>query len=462
MTWKTYSLVATAILIFAATSRFACLGNWSFASDEIGTFLEVEAYRNPAASRITGKDNNVPKMIPLAMEIHDRGIRWFGNDERGSRTTMALFGIAQMIVLAIGLPKLFGQVATLSTLLLVTMWPEHLFYCQYHRFYAPVAFFTTSAMVLSAYRTWPTTIVAAICATAAFMTHTLGATAIGGLVAGAWLQYLFDRKSGMAIAIATTMYAIAAACYIYFVIVPLGIEKADDSHWAGLGLINGLKSGVSQASLPVLLLSVPGALLLWKSNRTQAAFWIVQVGVWAGCLLVLPIAIPFHTAYSFPLAIGLLITAGYALGTIVEAIWSRHKTAAIALAIGIALLNLPAMASHYVDGSRHDFRSAADWIHDRLQPGDSLGTLQGDKFEYYQPSLTGRWTRIPPKDFDAWAATMIPQRGKFWLAIPGGRTGVPMPWKTWVERVAVLRKTIVRERYDYHSFPIFIFEIVQP
>jgi hypothetical protein len=70
--------------------------------------------------------------------------------------------------------------------------------------------------------------------------------------------------------------------------------------------------------------------------------------------------------------------------------------------------------------------------------------------------LNGRWLRLSSKDIDNWLDEHRPPNGKVWIVLPGGRGGMPDPWREWAQRVGRLQTTIVHRRFDYHEYPIFI------
>ena len=452
-----------AVLALAAALRFAGIGQWSFASDELGTFWEVGLFLDPSAAPPDNPDANVPKMIPLAMLIHRVGHLCFGTNEAGCRTMMALFGVGQILLCGLGLPGLVGRSATLGCVLLLALSPEHLFYSQYHRFYMPAAFFATAAFLAAARaaRTdsvaWMLT--AVVAAGAAVLTHTFLGLVFIGLVGGAALGRVGvrGRPFGRAFAVAlggAMIVAVFAAVYLY----PLGKGKATEYPWAGFSPAHAVFSSISQLSWPVALFIGPGGLLLRSKDRAAAWFWGVQAAVWCGAVVALPLMLPFHSAYVFPLNLPMFVLAGCAMSGIVDRLSAANTWGARAMFVAIPLLNVPSVVSHYQDGSRHDFRAASQWIAEHIGTDDFVVAVQADKLEFYQPTLHGRWDRPPSRDIPEWIARHRSRNGVTWIVIPGGRGGLPAPWAEWCDRDVRVRATILHRRFDYHEYPIFILE----
>jgi hypothetical protein len=449
-----------AVVMLAGVLRVAGLGRWSFASDELGTFAEVEQLFGEARLSEDDPDRNVPRLVPLATALHATGYALFGRDEFGSRTLPALFGLAQVIVVGLGLRGLAGRTTAIAAALLLALSPEHLFYSQYNRFYAPAALFGSLAFLAAARAVkvdsarWMA--VAVIATLAGILVHALLGLVFGGLAAALLLLWLFRDLRSRRLWIVVLAGALVAALYAALYLYPLGRDKAVSYWWTGYSIPRALLSGVSQVSWPVALFAVPGLLVLWKRDRAQAIFWVAQAAVWAGALVILPRVLPFHSAYVFALNLPLFVLAAAGFAEIADRLSERSRAIAVVVAGCLFLLNLPAVASHYRDGSRHDFRAAAHWIAERIGPDDVIVAVQGDKLARYRPELEGRWHRLPARDIPQFVESRRPASGRVWIVLPGGRGGLPEPWREWAERVGRPQTTIVHSRFDYHEYPIFI------
>jgi hypothetical protein len=243
-----------------------------------------------------------------------------------------------------------------------------------------------------------------------------------------------------------------AGLYLY----PLGHDKAVGYRWSGYSIAHALLSSITQMSWPVALFAGPGLILLWQRDRVQAMYWSVQTAVWLGSFVVLPMLLSFHSAYAYALSLPVFVLAAVTIGEIADHLVERGRTAAGLTLLALLLLDLPSLASYYEDGSRHDFRAAANWIAERMRPNDIIVAVQGDKLGYYRPELEGRWYRLPFREIPQWLATKRPKNGRVWIVITGSRTGMNQPWGEWAEKAGRLQTTIVHPRFDYHEYPIFI------
>lgn len=457
-----------AILLLAVVLRMTGIGQWSFASDELGTFKDVQEFRGWETYAQDDPDRNLPRMIPLAMGLHVIGHSLFGTDEAGSRLLPAVFGILQILVVGLGLRSVLGKSVALAAVLLLALAPEHIFYCQYHRFYTPAAFFASTIMLAAAQsikqnsKRW--TSLAVTLALLGIFVHTLLGMVLGGLLCSFALIVACDRTRRNVLQLIIVAVGVALAVAVAgLYLLPMAKEKAVDYVWAGYSTKRAILSGIVQVSWPVLLLAVPGFFLLWRRNRDQGIFWGTQVAVWVGAIFLLPRLIPFHSGYVFPLCLPIYVCAGVGLAAVVESVSVHTGRLVAAMMLGVlVLVDLPVLVSYYQDGSRHDFRAAANWLGDRVGPDDLILAVQGDKLSYYRPELAGRWQRPPNKEVELWLESRRPANGRVWYFLPGGRSGMPEPWREWAERTGRLQATIVHRRFDYHEYPIFILQEQPP
>lgn len=455
---RRYSLALVALLCLAVLMRGAGIGHWSFASDELGTFNEVHAFQHGPINP-DDPDANVPKMIPVAMALLHVGHVLFGTDEAGCRTVTALCSLLQIASVGFGFASLLGRRNTWWACLLLTTAPEHLFYAHYHRFYAPAALFVTWSAIAMWHAVRGTSVVWLFVACGAswlaMLTQTLTASITGALVLAAFTAAATIRKRFILI---TGVNVLLVGLFAVFYLYPLGKGKAIGYAWVGNTIPQAIYGGIEQLSLLVAVFVAPGWFMVWH-DRSKAWFLAAYGACWMGTMLLFPKLIPFHSAYLFPLNVFCFMCAGIALGHVV-----RGFAWPMGLLMGGAMLglNVPGVLSYYQDGNRHLFREAATHMVQVLGPEDVIAFVQGDKFEYYEPSLHDRWRRLPPRDFEQHAEERKPMKGRLWIVIPGGRNGVQEPWRMWVQQRCRLRYIVRSRRYDYHDYPILFFTLEPP
>src|SRR5205085_360533 len=147
--------------------------------------------------------------------------------------------------------------------------------------------------------------------------------------------------------------------------------------------------------------------------------------VWLVAALVLPCVVVYHPAYIFPLALGPFALAGIAAGRIYEALCAREGRLAAGAALAcVCAFDLPGLVSHYRDGSRHDFRTAAQYIAQHRQAGDQVATTAPELLGHYADACR---TAVAVSETDPVPALeRLSHTGRrLWIVLPSDRGGLP-------------------------------------
>lgn len=455
---RRFWLAFVAVLAVAAGARAAYLGKWAFASDELGSFKDIERYRNPPTGS-AHPDEVLPQVIPLSMLALNAGHTLFGSDEGGCRVVVALFGLAHVAVVVLGLSLVTSRTVALTAGLLLALSVEHIFYSQYHRFYTLAALLAGCATLAAArsVKVGSAGWMAAACVFAclAVLAHTLVGTVFGILLVGGLIAAFAGTKRPLLVAVGGSVVALA---WLALVVLPVVGDKAGLKSWTGYSSAHAVFGAVGQVSWPVCLLAIPGLAIMWKRDRSQALFWAAAGCVWAGSAVVLPKVLPYHPAYIFPLMLPVFVFAAVAVAEIVSAIRANSGSAAAILVwLLLPLLNLPSLASYYQDGNRHDFRAAAAYLTEHIGPNDRILSNELDKLLHYRPELRTQIVNQPRSAPPSDALAMVPPGGRLWVVCSGGRNGFEASWEKWVYANCHQDTVIGRSRYDYYAFPVWVF-----
>lgn len=462
MSRRAFLLTALALAVLAGGLRFARLGSWPFAGDELGTFKEVALFVGQREAEAGSGDDKVPGMIPVAMLAHAAGGNLFGRDEFGARVLPALFGTALVVVVFVGLVRPLGCAAALMTALLLALSPEHLFHSQYHRYYnlaallAALSLLAGAAAVERGSGRWA--LLASLAALALLLAHTIQGVLLVGLFAGTLVSF---RAAGRPIiwrvpAIVAAAGGLAGLLLVGY-LLPLGRDKLHaESGWRGYGVFRAVASSVLQVGVPVLLLAVLGALLLRRERRGAAAYWSTQALLWLGVSVVLPLVLPFHTEYVFPLMLGPFVLAGAAAGHVLTRLWQEQRLAAGVWVVVVCGLGLPRLVSYYADGNRPDYRTAARFVAEHQRPGDRMASVAPGMLRHYEPGLP-RGAILP---LDAPAANLrrlSRESGRLWIILQAGRTGWDDETQDWLGHHCSLELLVRSRRFDYSEFVVGVF-----
>ncbi|MCX7664578.1 MAG: hypothetical protein N2112_03430 [Gemmataceae bacterium] len=375
-------------------------------------------------------------------------------------------GWLQILILGILLPFIFNREISLGVVICLTLSPEHIFYSQYHRFYTITAFFATLSILMGLLAFSRESIFYLILALATsiivLFCHTLSACIVGIIFLMTLIDYYFHKPQSGKKFILIAGLGLFLSCLIFFLyLYPLGKSKVIDYNWRGLSPFDALASSISQLSWPIFLSSLLGGGILYYFNRCLFIKVFVVCFAWISMVLLLPQVLTFHSAYVFPMNIGYFILSGITIGVAAQHLTILFRSSFrmvifLAIITFLPFMNLPALVSYYQNGNRHDFRRAAQWLVENTTENDFLAVLEGDKLEYYQPNLKGRWKKLPRKDYEVWFHNHRSLVGRNYFVFPAGRYGIPSEWKSWVEKNGSIQTTIVARRFDDHDYPIII------
>jgi hypothetical protein len=250
----------------------------------------------------------------------------------------------------------------------------------------------------------------------------------------------------------TTVFVLAlAAFYLY----PLARGWNRGEGW-GSSPTHQLMASVYEIGWPVALLAALGAVSAVRLRNEQGCYWLSWAALWAFASAALPLVIVFHSAYVFPLALGVLVLAGMAAGQIYCFLRQQSLVLATAWIAIVCALNLPSLASHYSDGSRHDYRTAAQYITKHWQPGDHVAAVAPGALRRYSDSCQDAvslqtWDPLPElKQLGA-------QPGRTWVVIPSNRPGKSEELRKWLGANCTQELELKPQRYDYREHVVEVY-----
>ena len=456
---STRLLVALAVLVLAGGLRVAKLGAWSFAGDEVASVQEADALLDDRA--VTDDPiTRLPRVTPVGVAVHGSSYRSLGRTEFAARLPAAVVGALLCAIAVVGLWSALGGWTATAVGLLLALNPECIFYSQYNRYYSLGLLFAVGSILcaLQAVRTNSGSWMVRACCLAALglFTHLLLAGLFAGLFAVAWLAPSATKKERLRLALVVVWFGIAVALVGYFYLLPLVRGWNAGVNW-GYSLPRAVLGGANQLGVPTALLAALGAVLMLAGKHPLRGFWAVWAAGWLASLVVLPKFIAFHPGYSFLFLFGPIVLAGYAVGVIAEKLAEAGGKCAAVTWIGVAvLLNAPALASHYADGTRHDFRSAAHYITERRQPNERVAAVSPGNFAFYAPELADA-ERLNPDRLMEGFRTIAELKRPCWIMVLGGRTPRDGDVQNWLNENCRLKASIRKPRVDYYDFVVDLY-----
>ncbi len=233
------------------------------------------------------------------------------------------------------------------------------------------------------------------------------------------------------------------------------------NHWNqgelwGYSTTRSLMASVNMIGWPVALLALLGMLLSLQERTAQNWYWMTCALGWGAATVVLPRVVVYHPEYVFPFALSVMVIAGCAIGDIYEFLATRSKLIG-ATWIAIACLgSLPSVASHYVDGSRTDMRTAARYVQKNWSAGDRVTGPAMGLFLHYAP---GCEPAIPLTFSDqvSQLEKLAAGPGRLWIVLKSGRAGLSEQVGRWLGKHCSHELKVCGQRFDYYESVVDVF-----
>jgi 4-amino-4-deoxy-L-arabinose transferase-like glycosyltransferase len=455
------SLIALLVMAVAGALRFHRLGDWPFALDEIVTGAEARALFDPLVAPSDSQISRLPKIVPVGHIISWVSVSVFGADEFGSRVGPAVMGTLMVGAVFLLAEKQFGRrTATIIALLLASS-PSYVFQSQVARFYSAAAFFAGMTMLLGglAARTGAVTWIVLACTFAwvSLLTHTATIVLFPMLCLGVLAARHADTGAvhrGIVLTLSVAGILVCATVLLY--VKPLIDGWNTGASW-GYSVTHATLASLNILGWPMTLLAGLGLLLMFEGGRGQRWYWLCAIGAWAATTVVLPLLVPYHAWYAFPLSLSGLVLAGYAISDIYGRLRTTGRLAGV-LWVGVVLgLNLPSLASHYVDGSRTDIRTAARHVTELWGSGDLVATTRVDTFRYYTeaklPLVGLRTGDAAVPELEALTAG----GHRVWVVLESTRGGLSPHLHRWLLANTRHRFRVSRKRFDYYENAVDVY-----
>ncbi len=355
------------VVLLALALRFYQLGERPFHDDELATFGETDSLMHGPASPLLTSEDRLPRAVPISYGVHWLDYTCFGRSERGSRVLSALLGSLTVLMIVAGMALAGAGTGTaLLAGTFVALWPQHIYFSQQNRFY--ITAYCTAALCMLAGtaslrgRSQLGMILASAVGLMGVLCHTTLLLLLPGLLGAVAMTALLGRdRSVWRLGVAPAI-AVVVGCGLYlFYVRPLLQAWNAEVGW-GLGPAGSLGAAAFKVGWPTLLLAGTGAVLALARRNEQDCYWLAWGGVWLGACLTMPLVMEYHSAYSFPPSLGLFVLAALSVAQIARYFAPTSALTATAWVGAACLLNLPALVSHYIDGSCPDYRAAGTYI----------------------------------------------------------------------------------------------------
>jgi hypothetical protein len=278
------------------------------------------------------------------------------------------------------------------------------------------------------------------------------AVTFGGVIAGAYAERHFPPRNVVLVFLVTL---IVVGIFFWMYLKPLLTGWNKGAAW-GYGIFHSVLGSVNMVGWPVALLSALGFLLLLYERKAQNWYWITCTLGWAAATVGFPLIVAHKPEYVFPLAISVVVLAGCAIGTVYEALRTRSALVGAAW-VGLACLgNLPSLASHYMDGSRPDMRTAAEYVRRNWQAGDRVTGFAMGLFRHYAQGCEPAIPLAPTRAVEE-LNKLADGKGRVWVVVESYRAGLPEDTRRWLGAHCSDELKVRRTRFDYADYSVDVF-----
>jgi len=418
----------TVLLVLAAITSLYCyrLGTWPWDHDEVLSLAEVGVVAPDAFPGPRDQVAKLAQLLPVWALIQSSALRVLPHDELGARLVPTACGVAVVVWSFVLGWRWRGSLFAWSLLAMVGGSQLMIWLSQQNRFYpiALLGLLATTAQVLSPTRSPVRALYGASLAALTMLTHALALVPLGLMAIASTTMTILARGSRTVL---VRSWAVALTALMVY---------ATHSRPIIAGWISGTTGGTSplvsllaQVGIPTLAFAFFGACAVIGGARTEnSARWWTIVAVLS---LLFAAAVPlllrnWNPRYALFLVPPLWVVAALGVETVLRGLPSSGLQ--IALLLAVLALQAPKLASHLLDGSRHDFRSAATVVAQANSGGLPVYSNWPATLQYYLSSArTRQVTDWPASDAVGRCPCFVVLGTNLWqpvLTVPGAQVTV--------------------------------------
>jgi hypothetical protein len=440
-------LVALAVLV-VLTLFIAPSGLWPWDHDEVHSLVELGLVPFDRFPGPLGQLERMHRLVPVWHFLQNAALSVLPHNEWGTRLLASTCGALVVILSFLAGLRARGAWFGWSLLVLMAGSQTLLWLSQQNRFYSLALLWTTLALLF----VWMPDqrrrydVLAGLCAGAAVLTHnlTLVVFALGAAAAIATWPFGSMPRSAARRALVTAV--VTAAIYVAYLRPLLTGWMSGDT-----GGTPSLVSFVAQVGIVPVALAVFGSVATITRAELRAFHWWLALLVLS---LVFVATTPWtlgnwNPRYGLFFMVPVWVMGAVGSAAIAEALAS--STLSVAWLVAVCVLLMPKLASHFVDGSRHDLRTAAHIVAGRAPADPVLSNWPAD-LQYYLEPLTGQHPRY-------WAPGQ---------AFPVNNAVVVIGSNTWEPPLRIDGRSVTvigrvgRRRFDEQSHVVMVYLVSSP
>jgi hypothetical protein len=383
--------------------------------------------------------------MPVWYGLQGLVLRFLPANEWGTRVLPAACGVLAVVAAFAAVARYWSCLTALALLVLLDGSQCYIWQSQQNRFYTMAIFFQIMTwLVVMLRKVNPVSVLLCLLFSAlGILSHSLLIVVFVLGFGSACVGYLFGLTPRSVLYHSGITAAVSVSLYCFY-LRPLLVGWVS----GGTAGTNVLVSFFAQIGVPTLGFAILGSALSMSSceSRKKWGWWVLLTIGSITFIGISPLIMKaWNPRYGLLFMPPLFVLA--ALGVDYIACMLPSTPFRIAWFCCVGLLLLPKLASHYQDGSRHDFRTAASVVANNAHEGQSVVSNWPETLQYYLPEQAG--IRVE------WLQSILPESD--FIAVISSNAWEPVfqPTDRQVRVLAEIRK----RRFDEQSHIVRVYQV---
>jgi hypothetical protein len=438
-------LALAIVVVIAVCLQSYGIRTWPMADDEVPSLVEMGLIHvDPQAFSVpTNQIGRITKVLPVWYAFQRFAIDRLPKSDVSFRLPSVIFGVLMSALAFVVAARWRGLWFAAALAIVMNASQPFVYLAQVDRFYSMPLLLMTATLVLMWIPARGVLVLPAIAVLTllAVLSHNITVPVFGLAFVASCALYLLGRARLHLVARSGVAAFVSVLLYVFY-LLPLV------SGWNSTGNPTPvLISFIAQLGIPTLALTLLGVCLCILRRETHAAMlWLSLMFCGSLCLFQFT-NITWNPRYFLFFLPAAWVVAAHAVDAVARRL--ENPLAAAAWYGCVGLLLMPNLLSHYVDGSRHDYRAAANAVMRRYQGEASIFSDDAETISYYLPEnlrrnlfVRTKARQFPPSEF------FLVTRSNAWTPLPK----IP-------ERQVELLAEIYRRRFDEFSHILRVYRI---
>jgi hypothetical protein len=377
------------------------INSWPMADDEVPALVEMglvqvdaQAFSVPA-----NQIGRLPRAVPVWYRFQRFAIDHLPKSEVSFRLPSLVFGVLTSMLAFVVAARWRGLWFAVALAIVMNGSQLFVYLVQLDRFYALPVLLLVATLILMWMPGGVLLYVAiAVLTGLAVLSHNITLVIFGLAFGASVLLYLLRQVSIELPLKSAVALAVSGLIYVFYL---LPIVRG----WASTGNPTPvLVSFSAQVGIPVLTLAFLGCWFAIGRRDSMPVLWSLLMFVAGICLLLLPLNMSWNPRYFVFFLPVVWVLSAYAMEHLALRLGRGLNGAAWYAAV--ILLLAPSMLSHYIDGTRHNYRDAAEILIQNDRAGDPILSDDAETISYYLPDslrhnlfVRTKVTRLPDSTF---------------------------------------------------------------